>query len=53
MLRFAAIGAVFLIGCGLAMWGTSLRAALRVGVGMVPRGEVGLVVASLGRRTPL
>jgi Kef-type K+ transport system membrane component KefB len=37
-----------LIGCGLAMWGTSLRAAVRVGVGMVPRGEVGLVVASLG-----
>jgi Kef-type K+ transport system membrane component KefB len=37
-----------IIGCGLAMWGTSLRAALRVGVGMVPRGEVGLVVASLG-----
>jgi Kef-type K+ transport system membrane component KefB len=37
-----------LIGCGLAMWGTSLRSAVRVGVGMVPRGEVGLVVASLG-----
>lgn len=36
------------IGCGLAMWGTSLRSAVRVGVGMVPRGEVGLVVASLG-----
>jgi Kef-type K+ transport system membrane component KefB len=37
-----------LIGCGAAMWGTSLRSAVRVGVGMVPRGEVGLVVASLG-----
>jgi Kef-type K+ transport system membrane component KefB len=37
-----------LIGCGLAMWGTSLRSAIRVGTGMVPRGEVGLVVASLG-----
>ena len=37
-----------LIGCGLAMWGTSLRSAVRVGVGMVPRGEVGLVVAALG-----
>lgn len=37
-----------LVGCGLAMWGTSLRAAVRVGTGMVPRGEVGLVVASLG-----
>ena len=37
-----------LVGCGLAMWGTTLRSAVRVGVGMVPRGEVGLVVASLG-----
>jgi Kef-type K+ transport system membrane component KefB len=37
-----------LVGCGLAMWGTSLRSAVRVGVGMVPRGEVGLVVAALG-----
>lgn len=37
-----------LVGCGLAMWGTSLRSAVRVGTGMVPRGEVGLVVASLG-----
>lgn len=37
-----------LIGCGLAMYGTTLRSAIRVGVGMVPRGEVGLVVASLG-----
>jgi Kef-type K+ transport system membrane component KefB len=37
-----------LIGCGLAMYGTTLRSAVRVGVGMVPRGEVGLVVASLG-----
>ena len=37
-----------LVGCGLAMYGTTLRSAVRVGVGMVPRGEVGLVVASLG-----
>ena len=37
-----------LVGCGLAMYGTSLRSAVRVGVGMVPRGEVGLVVATLG-----
>jgi Kef-type K+ transport system membrane component KefB len=37
-----------LIGCGFAMWGTNIRSAVRVGVGMVPRGEVGLVVASLG-----
>jgi Kef-type K+ transport system membrane component KefB len=37
-----------LVGCGLAMWGTDLKSALRVGVGMVPRGEVGLVVAAIG-----
>ena len=37
-----------LIGCGAAMYGTTLASAVRVGVGMVPRGEVGLVVASLG-----
>ncbi len=42
-----------LIGCGLAMWGTSLRSAVRVGVGMVPRGEVGLVVAAIGLTTGL
>ena len=37
-----------LVGCGLAMYGTNLRSAIMVGVGMVPRGEVGLVVATLG-----
>jgi hypothetical protein len=30
------------------MWGTSLRSAVRVGVGNGPAGEVGLVVASIG-----
>jgi Kef-type K+ transport system membrane component KefB len=37
-----------LIGCGLAMYGTSLGSAVIVGIGMMPRGEVGLVVASIG-----
>jgi Kef-type K+ transport system membrane component KefB len=37
-----------LVGCGLAMYGTSFRSALMVGIGMVPRGEVGLVVATIG-----
>jgi Kef-type K+ transport system membrane component KefB len=37
-----------LVGCGLAMLGTSLGSAVIVGIGMVPRGEVGLVVASIG-----
>jgi Kef-type K+ transport system membrane component KefB len=37
-----------LIGCGLGMWGTSKRSVAIVGVGMVPRGEVGIIVASVG-----
>lgn len=37
-----------LAGCGAAMAGAPKLAVLRVGVGMVPRGEVGLIIASLG-----
>ena len=37
-----------LIGCGLGAWGLGLRGAMQVGVGMVPRGEVGIVVAQIG-----
>jgi Kef-type K+ transport system membrane component KefB len=37
-----------LIGAGLGSWGLPLRSAAIIGVGMVPRGEVGLVVASIG-----
>jgi Kef-type K+ transport system membrane component KefB len=37
-----------LIGCGAAAWGLGRRSALIVGTGMVPRGEVGLIVASVG-----
>jgi Kef-type K+ transport system membrane component KefB len=36
------------IGCGLGALGLGKADALRVGVGMVPRGEVGMVVAQLG-----
>jgi Na+:H+ antiporter len=36
------------VGAGSAMWGTSRRSMLIVGVGMVPRGEVGLIVAGIG-----
>ncbi len=38
------------IGCGLPAWlgGMGLRDALVVGIGMVPRGEVAMVVALLG-----
>lgn len=37
-----------LLGCGLAALSAGRRSALIVGVGMVPRGEVGIIVASLG-----
>ena len=38
------------VGCGLGAWRVGRTDALRVGVGMVPRGEVGMVVAQLGLR---
>lgn len=37
-----------LAGCGLAAWTLGPREALQVGIGMVPRGEVGIVVAQIG-----
>lgn len=37
-----------LIGCGGAAWGMSRRSVAIIGVGMVPRGEVGIIVASVG-----
>jgi Kef-type K+ transport system membrane component KefB len=36
------------VGCGLAVANEGPRNALAVGVGMVPRGEVGLIVAAMG-----
>jgi len=36
------------IGCGLGAWGMGKTEALRIGVGMIPRGEVGMVVAQIG-----
>ena len=36
-----------LIGGGIAGWGMKVRSALIVAVGMVPRGEVGLIVAGI------
>lgn len=36
------------IGCGLGALGLGKEDALRVGVGMIPRGEVGMVVAQIG-----
>jgi Kef-type K+ transport system membrane component KefB len=37
-----------LIGCGAGALGFGRKDALRVGIGMMPRGEVGMVVAQLG-----
>jgi Na+:H+ antiporter len=44
----ASLGKV--LGCGLGAWfnGFSKEDALTVGVGMIPRGEVGLITASIG-----
>ena len=36
------------VGCGIGAWGMSRREMAQVGVGMVPRGEVGIVVAQIG-----
>lgn len=37
-----------LIACGLGAWRLGREDMLRVGVGMIPRGEVGMVVAQIG-----
>ncbi len=37
-----------MIGCGLGAAQLGWKDALRVGIGMVPRGEVGLIVAAVG-----
>ncbi len=37
-----------LVGCGLGAWRMGRTEAFRIGLGMVPRGEVGMVVAQLG-----
>jgi Kef-type K+ transport system membrane component KefB len=39
-----------LIGCGLGALALGRKSALIVGTGMVPRGEVGIIVASLGQQ---
>ena len=37
-----------LLGCGIAAGSLGLRRAAQVGMGMVPRGEVGIIVAQIG-----
>lgn len=36
------------VGCALGAYGMSLREKAQIGIGMVPRGEVGIVVAQIG-----
>lgn len=36
------------VGCSVGAWGMTKREMAQVGVGMVPRGEVGIVVAQIG-----
>lgn len=36
------------VGCGLGALGEGRAGALAIGIGMIPRGEVGLIVASVG-----
>ncbi len=36
------------LGCGLPVWGRGREVVMQVGVGMTPRGEVGLIVALIG-----
>ena len=36
------------VGCGLGAWSLGRVEAVRIGVGMIPRGEVGMVVAQIG-----
>ena len=37
-----------LLGCGLGASNLGIRRAAQVGMGMVPRGEVGIIVAQIG-----
>ena len=40
-----------LVPCGLASMRMGRRSAMIIGTGMVPRGEVGIIVAAIGLRT--
>ncbi len=39
------------VGCGVPLWREGRLSALQVGVGMMPRGEVALIVALIGLRS--
>lgn len=47
LLTLIAVATKF-IGCGLGAYGLRRREMAQIGIGMVPRGEVGIVVAQIG-----
>ena len=47
VILIAAVASKF-IGCGLGAIKTGKADAIRIGIGMIPRGEVGMVVAQIG-----
>jgi len=47
VLLLAAVVSKF-IGCGLGALGLGKTEAFRIGIGMIPRGEVGMIVAQIG-----
>jgi Kef-type K+ transport system membrane component KefB len=53
LLAIAVLSKVLGAGLGARLAGFTNQQALRVGVGMVSRGEVGLIVASIGVREGL
>ncbi|MCD4814325.1 cation:proton antiporter [bacterium] len=42
-----------LIGCGAAVFKDGIHSSMIIGIGMVPRGEVGLIIASIGAKMNL
>jgi Kef-type K+ transport system membrane component KefB len=49
IITVAAVASKF-IGCGLGAWPLGKKEATIIGIGMVPRGEVGIIVAAIGER---
>ena len=52
MISLLAIGSK-VVACGLPLWREGRLSALQVGVGMMPRGEVALIVALVGLRSQI
>lgn len=48
---FAVIGKIFGAGLGAKLGGFNWRESLQLGIGMISRGEVGLIVATIGLQT--